>query len=74
MYLCECRGPCRRSFALDHQVYRYLSRMGTVVAAECAERERREPLHQHRAAGVVVVNTIRHRLADSARHRPGDSL
>lgn len=61
MYLCECRGPCRRSFQLDHPVYHWMTMMGAVLAAECAEREHRTVLHQHRPAGVVVVASTRSR-------------
>lgn len=57
MYLCECRGPCRRSFELDHDVYRYLRTLGAVLHAECAEREDRVVVHQLREKGLVVVNT-----------------
>lgn len=66
-WLCECRGPCRRSFDLAADVYRYLSLHGAVVALECAEREGRTVLHEHRAAGVAAVATIgsRHRLIAS---------
>jgi hypothetical protein len=68
-FLCECRGPCRRILNLDHDVYRYLSTMGAVLAAECAEREHRDPVHQLRSAGVVVVGTISHRHVASLHSR-----
>jgi hypothetical protein len=54
-YLCECWGPCRRRIELHRDAFAWMTKFGNVVTAECAEREGREVLHQHRAAGVVVV-------------------
>lgn len=67
-WLCECRGPCRRTFDLDHVVYRYLSTMGAVITEECADREGRTVVHRHRAAGVAVVATIRHHSPAPSAH------
>ena len=53
-YLCECRGPCRRSFNLTPDTYDWLRSMGAVLTPECAVREQREPLYRHNGAAVVT--------------------
>lgn len=67
LYLCECRGPCHRTFDLTLDTYRWLRTMGTVVAPECAERESREIVARYNGR-VVVVNS------NGPRCRPSRSL
>jgi hypothetical protein len=67
LYLCECRGPCRRTFDLTLDTYAWLRTMGTVVSPECAEREDREVVARYNAR-VVVVHS------NGARCRPAPSL
>lgn len=57
-FLCECRGPCRRSFDLTPEIFAWLRKMGAVVAPECAERERREIVFRYNEGAVVVSSNI----------------
>ena len=66
-YLCECRGPCRRSFDITHEMYAWLRQMGTVVTPECAKREDRSVVYRYN--GCVAVT-----LSIGARVRPPRSL
>ena len=55
-YLCECRGPCRRSFEITHDTYSWLRRMGAVLTPECAWREERTVVYRYNGCVVVGVS------------------
>ena len=67
LFLCECRGPCRRSLELTLSTYSWLRSMGAVVTPDCAERDQSTVLYRYN--GHVVVT-----LTHGARVRPPRSL
>ena len=56
-WLCECRGPCRLTFDVPADTYRWLRQRGSVLRLECAEREDRIIVHRYGDSGIVVVLT-----------------
>lgn len=54
-WLCECRGPCRKTVELAADTYRWLSLRGAVLTWPCAYREERQVLYRYSLDVVVVV-------------------
>jgi hypothetical protein len=68
-WLCECRGPCRRSFDLPVDTYRWLRQRGSVVTDECALREDRTVVTRYGTSGIVVTLTSGSHLVRRLRYK-----